>query len=231
MRLFWILLACVGVLTLISMGLKHFSDSNINSDQITSLSYYGIVGLIVASGLLGSGIKLSHMIRNLIIWCSIIFALMFFYNSRYEIQDIANQLTVGIIPGSPLTQYNESGIRVSLQRSLNGHFATQAILNGKNIRFTVDTGASTIVLRFEDAITAGINVKNLHFSVPIKTANGNTYAALTIIDSLNIGGIKRTNVSALISQKGRLSTNLLGMSFLNSLSGYSVRGDRLIMVD
>jgi aspartyl protease family protein len=36
-------------------------------------------------------------------------------------------------------------------------------------------------------------------------------------------------VPALIAQPGQLRTNLLGMSFLNRLESWEVRGDKLIM--
>ena len=43
------------------------------------------------------------------------------------------------------------------------------------------------------------------------------------------GGITERAVPALIAQPGQLRTNLLGMSFLNRLQSWEVRGDKLIL--
>ena len=47
------------------------------------------------------------------------------------------------------------------------------------------------------------------------------------IDRLVVGEIVERGVPALIAQPGQLRTNLLGMSFLNRLESWEVRGDKL----
>ena len=44
-----------------------------------------------------------------------------------------------------------------------------------------------------------------------------------------VGGIVERSVPALVAQPGQLRTNLLGMSFLNRLESWEVRGDKLMM--
>jgi aspartyl protease family protein len=46
---------------------------------------------------------------------------------------------------------------------------------------------------------------------------------------VSIGGITERSVPALIAQTGQLRSNLLGMSFLNRLESWEVRGDRLLL--
>lgn len=229
MKLFWILIAVVALIVIVILASSN--GNTVEADKLAQLSYYGIWGLAAASGLLGSGIKLTDALRNTAIWLVIIFALMSGYSLRYEIQDFANRITAGIIPGSPVTRYSEDGKTVSLERSSNGHFQSRAFINGTAIMLTVDTGASAVVLSYNDARAANINVDNISFTIPVKTANGSTYAAPILIDTVKIGDIERNNVHALVSQPGDLFESLLGMSFLDRLSGYSVRGDRLMLVD
>jgi aspartyl protease family protein len=50
-----------------------------------------------------------------------------------------------------------------------------------------------------------------------------------MLDRLAIGSIVERQVPALIAQPGQLKTSLLGMSFLNRLQGWEVRGGRLLM--
>ena len=49
------------------------------------------------------------------------------------------------------------------------------------------------------------------------------------LDRLAVGAIVERAVPALIAQPGQLRTNLLGMSFLNRLQSWEVRGDRLVL--
>jgi aspartyl protease family protein len=63
----------------------------------------------------------------------------------------------------------------------------------------------------------------------VDTANGRARAAPVTLDRLSVGGITERAVPALIAQPGQLRTNLLGMSFLNRLQSWEVRGDKLIL--
>jgi len=56
-------------------------------------------------------------------------------------------------------------------------------------------------------------------------------AANVTLDEVKIGAIERRNVRAMVIQDGRMDGSLLGMNFLNSLSGFSMRGDRLVLSD
>jgi aspartyl protease family protein len=93
----------------------------------------------------------------------------------------------------------------------------------------LDTGASAVVLTHDAARAAGLPLEMLNYSVQIDTANGRARAAAVTIDRLVVGDIVERSVPALIAQPGQLRTSLLGMSFLNRLEGWEVRGDRLMM--
>ena len=69
----------------------------------------------------------------------------------------------------------------------------------------------------------------LSYTVNVETANGRTRAAAVTLDRVAVGGITERAVPALITQPGQLRSNLLGMSFLNRLESWEVRGDRLTM--
>ena len=91
----------------------------------------------------------------------------------------------------------------------------------------VDTGASTVVLRHEDADRLGINMHTLHYSVPVQTANGPSQAARVQLDFIRIGNVGVRRVEALIAKPGTLHQSLLGMSFLSRLRSYEFSGDYL----
>ena len=104
-------------------------------------------------------------------------------------------------------------------------------MQGKPTTLLVDTGATTTVLTREDAQAAGIAVDTLNYSVPVSTANGNTRAAAALASDITIGDISRRNVPVLVASDGTLDQSLLGMNFISSLSGFDIRGDRMILRD
>ncbi len=93
----------------------------------------------------------------------------------------------------------------------------------------LDTGASSVVLTRDDAKAAGLPLEVLAYTANIDTANGRTRAAPVTLDRIAIGGLVERSVEALVAQPGQLKTSLLGMSFLNRLQSWEVRGDRLLL--
>jgi aspartyl protease family protein len=93
----------------------------------------------------------------------------------------------------------------------------------------LDTGASSVVLTQEAAKAAGLPIEVLNYSINVDTANGRTRAAPITLDRLAVGGLTERAVPALVVQRGQLKNNLLGMSFLNRLESWEVRGDKLRM--
>ena len=114
-------------------------------------------------------------------------------------------------------------------RGSNGHFVINTFANGTNMPMLFDTGASSVVLRAEDAVRMGINVGSLNYSVKTQTANGDSVAAPVVISSLSIGDITVRDVPAVVVKPGQLFHNLLGQSFMMRLASHSVEGDRLTM--
>jgi aspartyl protease family protein len=95
------------------------------------------------------------------------------------------------------------------------------------VPMVLDTGASSVVLTRDAAKAAGLPIEVLNYSVNVETANGHTHAAPVTLDRLAIGGLTERSVPALVAQTGQLKNNLLGMSFLNRLESWEVRGDKL----
>lgn len=112
----------------------------------------------------------------------------------------------------------------------NGHFSAAALVNGVHVEMLADTGASLVVLSEADARRTGIDPNRLTYDVPVKTANGTSSAAHTVLDEVRVGGISLRNVEALIAPPGALETSLLGMSFIGALTRFELRGDQLVLV-
>jgi aspartyl protease family protein len=201
-------------------------------NQFAGLLYAAILVSVISAGMIRRQGGLGKAARNAAIWVLIILVLMTGYIFRYDLQDFGSRLSAGLIPGSPVSTMSVDGrSQVMLVRSRNGHFEAEGTLDGSPARFMVDTGASTVVLTHALAQSAGIDTGALSYTVPVMTANGRALAARVTVGRLEIGKIVRERVPALIAQEGRLSTSLLGMSYLDTLSGFEIRGDRLILTD
>lgn len=118
---------------------------------------------------------------------------------------------------------------VTLNASRNGHFETEAEVNGHPIDVMVDTGATLVALSYEDAERAGIFLRPADFTHTVSTANGSARVAIVAIDSVSVGDITVHNVQGAVSEPGRLQRTLLGMSFLGRLSRIDMRSDSLLL--
>lgn len=118
---------------------------------------------------------------------------------------------------------------VSLKATGNGHFESEAEVNGRTIDVMVDTGATLVALTFEDAERAGIFLRPSDFTHSVSTANGVAKIAPILLDRVSIGSITVRNVQAAVCERGKLEQTLLGMSFLSRLSRVDMRAGTLVL--
>jgi aspartyl protease family protein len=120
---------------------------------------------------------------------------------------------------------------VALAADRRGHFTATVLVNGRQIEFMVDTGASTVAINEATARRLGIYPSRRAYSEMISTANGLINAAPVKLGEVRIGGIRLNDVQALVVPGKALSFNLLGMTFLSRLSSFEVTRDRMVMVE
>lgn len=228
-RGFWLVLAAIlaGLVFLIATQEPGFGGDGDRYARVIGLS---ILGTVIAVGILGSRRRPGAVARGLAAWAAIILVLMAGYQYRYELQDVASRITAGLVPGSPLS-LSADGNAVFLEKAANGHFEARITVDGVAVRAVVDTGASTTVLSAADARAVGVDPADLDYVIPVQTANGMARAARFTAAEIAVGTIVRRNMTVLVGEAGALEQSLLGMSFLGSLSGFDVRGDRMILRD
>ncbi len=115
-----------------------------------------------------------------------------------------------------------------VSKAADGHYWAEAEVDGRWIRFLVDTGASSVALRPADAQRLGIDLDSLTYDRPVKTANGDTTAAAVTLAHLSVAGARVNDVQALVVRDG-LSTSLLGMTYLGRLSRFEATQTALIL--
>ena len=228
---FWLVLLLVlaGVAALVVMLAPSFGF-DMSSGGPVRLVYFVALLLFIGSAVVGR-VGARQVLQAVLSWTAILIVLIGAYAYRYELAGVGGRLLGVLVPGIPISGQltGEGGNSVVIMRNGNGHFAVRAGVDGVSMTLLVDTGASLVTLTPEDATAIGIDTRTLHYGMPIETANGTIRAAPITIHRLSIGSIVRDNIKALVAPPGSLQESLLGMSFLNSLSGYSISGDRLVL--
>src|SRR5262249_10263872 len=162
-------------------------------------------------------------------WVMVAALLTLGYTYRFELREVGERVLAELIPGRAATR----GRTVEIARASGGGVSVGAGGNRAHGPMVLDTAGSAGVATPADAQdaakAAGLPLEVLNYSVNVETANGRARAAPVTLDRLSIGGISERSVPALIAQPGQLRTSLLGMTFLNRLESWEVRGDKLMM--
>ena len=146
------------------------------------------------------------------------------------------------VPEQPPRQAETADLEISRQTSRStamgdeivipagrgGHFLVTAEVDGIEILFLVDTGASQVILTAEDAERLGYLPEDLEFSDRFETANGTIRGAPLVLPELRIGDLEIEDVRSSVIL-APMSTSLLGMSFLSRLESFEVREEGLIL--
>ena len=202
------------------------SGSVAGVDLDTAMPMVG--GVLIASVLAAGTIssyrgQMGEAAKALAGWLAITLVILAGYAYRFELSGIGNRIAGSVVPG--LTLFGSGG-EVTVSRAADGHFQFTMLANGQSLRVMLDTGASSVVLRAEDAALMGIRLQDSDYTTTVRTANGRTQSAPVTLKTLEIGNIREQNVRALVAKPGLLGENLLGMTFLERLSSYEVRGDQ-----
>ena len=105
-----------------------------------------------------------------------------------------------------------AGTQIVLSADRGGHFITSGTINGRAVRFMVDTGATMVSMGADDASRLGIDFTKGERGTA-STANGTMAVYRVALDSVRIGDVQVYNVGALVSQ-APMPHILLGNSFL-----------------
>ncbi len=200
---------------------------DVTADDWGKLLVYGVLATYVAMTLprLFRGNFIAAL-QTMIFWVVALFAVVAGYAYRFELRGVADRVLAAVVPGTAI----ETGDReVTVIRGPDGQFVVNGTVDGWLVPFVLDTGASTVVLRAEDAAKMKIPTRRLTYDIMVSTANGRTMTAETELAKLSIGTLSQTGVRALVARPGALTQNLLGMSFLNGLESFTISNDRLVM--
>lgn len=115
---------------------------------------------------------------------------------------------------SPNSSSSNNTIKVELKQNKWGHYVTTGEVDGKNVVFLLDTGATNIAI--PGSLENYLNLKRGR-AYQVSTANGNAVAYATKIDSIRVGDIVLNNVRASINPSMLGNEILLGMTALKQI--------------
>jgi aspartyl protease family protein len=224
-RLYWMMwLAVILVIGTAALSRDPELWNNLTEHDVASLTTWSVWAVVVgASVVVMFRNQLFKAVAAALIWAALGLALLVGYTYRSELRAISDRVMAEVMPGWPA----QKGNIVEIARGRGGDFAVRAQVNGAHVSMVLDSGASAVVLTQEAAKAAGLPLEVLQYSTNVETANGRARVAPVTLDRLTVGDIVERSVPALIAQPGQLKSNLLGMSFLNRLESWEVRGDKL----
>lgn len=178
--------------------------------------------MLVLGSLMARREPLAKLVTMALGWIVIFAAGFILFTFRDDFGYLAQRLKAEAI-GTPVTEGQETRIPMAI----DGHFWVNAKLNGRDVKFLVDSGATMTTIDRATANEAGVKVSPRADEF-VRTGNGIIRVSSGRADELSVGAIVRRDVGLQVANNDDL--NVLGMNYLSSLSRWGVEGRWLILV-
>ena len=185
--------------------------------------YIMMAMMLVLGALMARREPAAKLVKMALAWIVIFAAGFVLFTFRDDFGYLAERLKAEAI-GTPVTE----GQVTRIPMAIDGHFWVQAKLNGQDVKFLVDSGATMTTIGTETARAAGIEVNPQRNQV-VRTGNGIIKVATGRANTLEVGPIERRDMNLHIAGTDA-DLNVLGMNFLSSLQRWGVEGRWLILV-
>ena len=177
--------------------------------------------LLLLSSLAARRLPLGYVAKAAFAWIAIFAALFAIFSFRFEFKAVWERVKADI---SGTAGQSVSGEDITIRRQDDGHYWLQVDVNGKPVRFMIDSGATTTAVNANTARETGIEVDANGYPVFLNTANGSVAAQRGIIQSLKIGTHEIGQHNVVVSESFG-DTNVLGMNFLDSMQSWKVEAN------
>lgn len=190
-----------------------------DGDTLGRLIYLLLLGLIVGGWFFAQNRKnLNRTLQQAILWLFLFVGMIILYGLK---DDLRLQM-------SPRASVQMQGEQVRLVRERDRHFYATLLINGVEVMFVVDTGATDMVLTPVDARRVGINLDTLIYTGRASTANGEVRTARVKLKDVRLGEFSDKNISAWVND-GEMDMSLLGMAYLSRYSKLEISGDTMLL--
>jgi aspartyl protease family protein len=117
---------------------------------------------------------------------------------------------------------------VQIVRNNSGMYSTVGSINGRTVSFLVDTGATYVAMNANEAKRLGIPFRLKGKKGAVATASGTAKAYVVSLKTVQVGGIKLSNIKAVVLDGSSPKIVLLGLSFLDKLQMVH-EGNKLVL--
>jgi aspartyl protease family protein len=177
--------------------------------------------LLLLSSLAARRLPFGYIAKAAFAWIAIFAALFAIFSFRFEFKAVWERVKADI---SGTAGQSVRGEDITIRRQDDGHYWLQLDVNGKPVRFMIDSGATTTAVNGNTARETGIEVDRTGYPVFLNTANGRVTAQRGVIVSLKIGSRELGQHDVVVSESFG-DTNVLGMNFLDSMQSWNVEGN------
>ena len=192
------------------------------NDMMLGGLYLLMAAMLVLGALMTRREPAARLITMALAWIAIFGAGFVMFTFRDNLGWVAQRLKAEAV-GTPVTEGRETRIPMAI----DGHFWVDARLNGREVKFLVDSGATTTTIDRRTAKLAGVEVSSGRHQY-VRTGNGVIRVASGRADELTVGPIVRRDVALEVADNDDL--NVLGMNYLSTLRRWSVEGRWLVLV-
>src|ERR1043165_8628110 len=167
-------------------------------------------------------LPLGQSVRMVLAWLLIFGALFVVFALKDDFLALGRRV-ISEVAGDNVVE--TKGAEIRSRRAGDGHFWVDGELNGRPVRFLVDSGATVTTISADTAERVGI-ARSGGFGVVVDTANGTTMVDRGRAEQVRIGPIRRSDLGVHIARGGG-DLNVIGMNFLSTLSAWGVEGSTL----
>jgi len=207
-----------------------------STDQTAHVIFMMLAVGIVASGLLARRLPLMRLLAWACTWALLLLGVFFVFRAlEPQITKWQQSRRGGAVTGTPipaamtsLPSTEATGGLVRIPMSNDGHYWVEAVVNGQNIRFLIDSGASTTAISQQTASALPLSPDPLGGMVMVQTANGPISAQRSILPAMEIGSIHAIDLPVIVSPAFG-TVNVLGMNFLGKLKSWRVEDGTMIL--
>jgi len=192
------------------------------NDWMLGSLYLLMAIMLVAGSLIARREPFAKTATIALAWLAIFGAGFVLFTFRDDLGYVAQRLK-SEATGAPVIQ----GEEIRIPMAIDGHFWVDGRVNGEEVKFLVDSGATMTTVGRETAAKVGMQVSPQRNQV-VRTGNGLIHVATGTANTLTVGSIERDNVMVHVADDEDL--NVLGMNFLSSLQRWGVEGRWLILV-
>jgi aspartyl protease family protein len=196
------------------------------NDGDQALSFLYLVGLLilVASAFLVRRVPFGRGLKMFAGWVMIFLAAFVAFTLKDDFLALGKRV---VAEGRGEGEVVAAGREIRIRKAMDGHFWVNGELNGRKVRFLVDSGATVTSISSATARLARIE-PGRGLPTVVQTANGTVSVQRARAERLRVGSIERRNLAVHVSEAfGPM--NVLGMNFLSSLSSWGVEGQWLVL--